>query len=156
MRTICLVRSISIEAAPEAVIGLLSDARQLPNWAPRFARHVLPEGDQWVVEADDGTRTPIALRASHGHGTVDVLLTQSPPCGAYMRALDSGTGSELVLALVFPDPREEGAVVRQQQVVDDELRAVRDLAEATTAARVAHDESHAAEAEVAAGGPGCW
>jgi hypothetical protein len=132
MHMICVTRTISIEVRPEAVIDILSDARQLPGWAPGFARRVLPEGGQWVAEADDGTRIPFALRASREHGTVDVLRTQAPPRGAYMRVLGNGGGSELILSIMFPGGAD--AIARQQQVADDELRAVRDLAEGRTQA----------------------
>jgi hypothetical protein len=132
MHMICLTQTISIKASPETVISLLSDARQLPAWAPRFARRVMPEGDQWVAEADDGTRIPVTLRASREHGTVDVLRTQAPPRGAYMRVLDNGEGSELILSVMFTG--DASAIARQQQVADDELRAVRDLAERGTQA----------------------
>jgi hypothetical protein len=132
MHMMCLTRTISIEARPETVISLLCDARQLPNWAPRFARRVLPEGGQWVAEADDGTRIPVAFRASREHGTVDVLVTQAPPRGAYMRVLGNGSGSELILSVMFPG--DAAAIARQRRVADDELRAVRDLAEGRTRA----------------------
>jgi hypothetical protein len=79
-----------------------------------------------------GTRTPIAIRTAPDHGTVDVLVTQAPPRGAYLRVLGNGGGSELVLTLLVPDPGEASAMTRQQQVLDDELRTVRDLAEGRT------------------------
>lgn len=85
-------------------------------------------------EVGDGTRTRIALRASPDHGTVDVLVIQAPPRGAYLRVLGNGGGSELVLTLLVPDPGEAAAMTRQQQVLDGELRAVRDLAEGRTPA----------------------
>ena len=101
----------------------------MPGRAPGFARHVWPDGDQWIAEAANGTRTRFTLRTSPEHGTVDVLVTQAPPLGAYLRVLGNGTGSELVLTLLVPDPEDAAAVTRQQQIVDDELRAARDLAE---------------------------
>lgn len=132
MHTISLTGSIFIAAPPDAVISLIGDARQLPVWAPGFARHVRPDGGQWIAEADDGTRTRIALRTAPDHGTVDILVTQAPPRGAYLRVLGNGDGSELVLTLLAPDPGEATGMTRQQQVLDDELRAVRDLAEGRT------------------------
>jgi hypothetical protein len=135
---ICVTRTISIKAPPEAVIGVLSDARQLPSWAPRFARRVVRESGQWVAEAEDGTRIPVALRASREHGTVDVLVTSAPPRGAYMRVLGNGEGSELILSVMFAGDTD--AIARQRQVADDELRAVRNLAEGRTQADLADRE----------------
>lgn len=140
MHTISLTGSISIGAPPEAVISLLGDPPRLPSWAPAFARRVLPDGGRWIVEAADGTRTPVTFRISPEHGTVDVLVTQAPPRGAYLRVLGHGRGSELVLTVIVPDPGDPAAAARQQQALDDELRAARDLAEG-------------AQADPTAGGP---
>jgi len=131
---VCVTQAISVKAPAEAVISLLSDVHQLPDWAPSFARRVLPEGGQWVAEAHDGTRTPVTVRASREHGTVDVLVTQAPPRGAYMRVLGNGDGSELILSVMFPGAGGTVAIARQGQIVEQELRAVRDLAERGTQA----------------------
>lgn len=144
MHTISLTGSIFIAAPPEAVISLLGDARQLPFWAPGFARHVQPEGGQWIAEASDGTRTRFAIRTAPDQGTVDILVSQALPRGAYLRVLGNGGGTELVLALLVPDPGETAARTRQQQVLQDELRNVRDLAEGATPTGRAAGNTHAA------------
>ncbi len=83
MHTITVTRSIPIAGSPEAVISLSGDPRQLPRWAPGFARRVLPHGEQWIAEAADGTRTRVTLRASPEGGTVDVLGNGTRPRGVY-------------------------------------------------------------------------
>ena len=82
-----VTRGTSVDAPVEVVIEVLSDARQLPHWAPAFARRVRLEGDHWVAESADGARTPVTMRSSPQFGTIDVLVTEAPPIGAYMRAI---------------------------------------------------------------------
>ena len=48
-------RSISIAAAPDAVLDFVGDARTLPRWAPDFARSIRPDGEYWVVDAKNGS-----------------------------------------------------------------------------------------------------
>jgi hypothetical protein len=135
MQTICLTRCTSVDAPVEFVIEVLSDARQLPRWAPAFARRVHLEGDHWVAESAGGGRTPVTLRSSPQFGTIDVLVTEAPPIGAYMRAISNGARSELVLSLLVRYPEQPGSLARQQEILGDELRAARFLLESRTPTR---------------------
>ncbi len=124
-----------MDAPVEVVIEVLSDARQLPHWAPAFARRVRLEGDHWVAESADGAPTPVTLRSSLQFGTIDVLVTEAPPIGAYMRAIGNGAGSELVLSLLIRYPEQPSSLARQQEILGDELRAARYLVESRTPTR---------------------
>jgi len=89
-------RSITIAASPATVFGYVVDPRNLPVWAPAFARAVRPDGDQWIVTNDAG-EFPIVVRASAEHQ----------------------------FTLFFPDGTDEAAVEEQMTTVEGELEAVR-------------------------------
>jgi hypothetical protein len=125
-------RTIAIAAAPETVLGVVGDARRLPEWAPEFARAVRPDGEGWIVDNGD-TEFPIRLRVAADFGTVDILATTEPPRGAFARVIPSGEGSEFLFSLSFPAATEEAAVAAQMQTVEAELRTVRTLSEAVRA-----------------------
>jgi hypothetical protein len=125
-------RTIAIAAAPETVLGVVGDARRLPEWAPAFARAVRPDGEGWIVDNGD-TEFPIRLRVAAEYGTVDVLAATEPPRGAFARVIPSGEGSEFLFTLSFPEGTEEAAVTVQMQTVEAELRTVRALSEASRA-----------------------
>jgi hypothetical protein len=125
-------RSISIAAPPAAVLALVADPRRLPEWAPGFARGVQPDGDDWLIDTGEG-QARITIRASHEHGTVDLLRAADPTRGAFSRVVHNHDGSEYLFTLVFPDGTAETAISRQMATVEDELEAVRALCEAEAA-----------------------
>ncbi|MFC0629236.1 SRPBCC family protein [Kribbella deserti] len=125
-----VTRSISIQAAPEAVFGFVADPNTLPLWAPGAAKSVRPDGDQWVLHSGEG-ETRVIVRASEELGTVDLLMAEDPSRGVFTRVLPNGGGSEYQFTLFFPDGTPEDAVATQVAVIDDELEAVRDHCEAT-------------------------
>ncbi len=48
-------QTVTIHARPEAVLGFVGDAENLPRWAVGFAKAVARDGDRWIVRtgADD-------------------------------------------------------------------------------------------------------
>jgi hypothetical protein len=125
-------RTIAIAAPPETVLGVVGDAKRIPEWAPAFARAVRPDGEGWIVDNGD-TEFPIRLRVAAEYGTVDVLAATEPPRGAFARVIPSGEGSEFLFTLSFPEGTEEAAITAQMQTVEAELRTVRTLSEASRA-----------------------
>jgi hypothetical protein len=122
-------RSISIAAAPEAVLDLVGDARTLPRWAPDFARSIRPDGGHWVV--DNGQQElRIDVRVARESGTVDFVSADDPDRGAFTRVVANGAGSEYLFTSVFPDGTDAAAVAVQLAVIESELKTVRDLCEA--------------------------
>jgi hypothetical protein len=129
--------SISIDAPVHAVLDLISDATQLPRWAPAFARTVRPDGDLWVVDAGGG-EARIRIRVSREHGTVDYLRAGTPPgveVGAFARVIPNGGGAELLFTQFFADGTPERDLEDARAVVAVELQTVRALCEGHAAAR---------------------
>jgi hypothetical protein len=133
-------RSISIDAPPDVVLGLVSDATLLPRWAPAFARAVRPaEGDRWLIDTGEG-EVPIRVRVSREHGTVDFLLAGVPPgleIGAFSRVVPNGQGSEYIFTRFFADAMPDIELAEQTAVVAVELQTVRALCEAAAEPRAA-------------------
>jgi hypothetical protein len=122
-------RSISIAAPPTIVLGLLADARRLPDWAPAFASSVRSDGQDWLIDSG-GTQLRIRLQFSPEHGIVDLVRPGDLGAGARMRVLHNADGSELVFTLIFPAGTATDVIARQMTTVESELRTVRDLCEA--------------------------
>jgi Polyketide cyclase / dehydrase and lipid transport len=132
MHTISLskaeTRSISVAAAPQAVFEFIADARNLPRWAPGFAEAVRADGDRWVVTQGE-IELQIAVVASAEQGTVDLLRGPDLSIGAYSRVIPNTAGSEFLFTLLFPEGTPDEAVAAQMDVVDGELRTIRELVE---------------------------
>jgi hypothetical protein len=121
-------RSITIAAAPEAVLAVVGDAHRLPDWAPGFATAVEPQGDHWLIGSGDA-QFPIAVRVSAEHGTVDLVSTTDPTRGAFTRVVPNLGGSEYLFTLFFPDGTDPEAIRAQMETVEAELETVRVLVE---------------------------
>jgi hypothetical protein len=124
-------RSISIGAPPAAVLDVVAEPRNLPRWAPEFARAVRADGDDWLVDSGAG-ELRIHVRVSRELGTVDLLRPGAPgggEVGAFARVIANGPGSEFLFTLLFPPGSSDADIERQRVIVDEELRNVRALAE---------------------------
>ena len=126
MQTIVVSRSVEIDAGKGEVMAVIGDARQLPAWAPGFAREVRRAGDGWVSTHPSGFDLPFELKVDAESGTADVVVTSSPPRGAYLRALETGTGCHLTLTIIVPAADGAGEA-GQQEVAEAELRAIGQL-----------------------------
>jgi hypothetical protein len=119
-------RSISIEATPAAVFAFVADPYNLPRWAPGFASEIRPDGERWTVTSGS-TELTIAIESSEKHGTVDMLGGPDRNVGAFSRVLPNAGGSEYLFTLFFPGGTPEDAITAQMEVVEEELRTIREI-----------------------------
>lgn len=113
-----------------AVFDFVADPRNLPRWAPGFARSVRPAGDDWLVDSGEGEAgIRVTVPISREQGTVDFVLTDDPQRASYSRVVPNLLGSEYIFTLFFPDGTDEEAVARRMAVIEEELAAVRALCE---------------------------
>jgi hypothetical protein len=118
-------QALSIQAPPEAVLDLVGDPRNLPRWAPGFARAVRADGEDWIVdtgEAEIRRHIPV----SRERGTVDFVAGPGARRGLFTRVVANGDGSELVFTLVFPAGAD---VAARRAVIARELATVKELCE---------------------------
>lgn len=127
-------RSIAIAAPREVVIGLLADARRLPEWAPNFAQGVAREGEHWRVDMGGGVDVLIEVVVDEELGTVDLIRPGDPSLGAKVRVLHNGAGCAFVFSIVFPPGTPDEAVAAQMTTIDEELVTVKRMAEAAAGA----------------------
>jgi hypothetical protein len=124
-------QAISIAAPPSTVFEFVAEPRNLPRWAPAFAREVRPDGSDWIV-VNDGGESRIRVRTNREVGTVDFLAAGTPQgveLGAFSRVVPNGRSSEYFFTLFFAEDAPTADVERQRAVVADELAAVRSLCE---------------------------
>ena len=122
-------RSIAVAASPVTMLAYLSEHRNLPDWAPRFAPSISERGGQLLVRRDDASEFAIRLEVSAERGTVDIVSALDPRRGAFTRVIPNGEGSEYLFTLLFDPSTEPEVVAAQMTVVEDELAAVRDACE---------------------------
>jgi hypothetical protein len=121
-------QSISIDVPTEAVLDLVADPRELPRWAPAFARAVRPAGgDHWLVDTGD-REARMRVRVSRELGTVDFLLPGADTV-AFSRAVPNGRGTEYVVTRFFPDVMPDAEVAEQKAMLAVELQTLRALCE---------------------------
>ena len=119
-------RSVAIPADPDAVFAFVADPRNLPRWAPGFASAVRPAGADWIVTSG-GNELTIAVVSDPIRRTVDLLGGERRTTAVYSRVIANAEGSEYLFTILFPHGTPEAAVTAQMEVVDGELRTIRDL-----------------------------
>jgi len=120
-----VTETISIAAPPDAVLDLVGDPRNLPRWAPGFARAVRADGDGWIVETSGGeVRRHIPV--SREHGTVDYLAAPGAQRGLFTRVVPNGDGSQVTFTFVLADGADPDAT---RPILVSELEAVKRLCE---------------------------
>ncbi|WCB96460.1 hypothetical protein DSM104299_05219 [Baekduia alba] len=123
-------RTLAIPAPPAAVLRVVADPLRLPEWAPKFAQAVTPDGDLWRIDTGAGDLV-VEVRTHPEAGTVDLLRPGGDTTiGARLRAIASGDGTELLFTILFPSGVDEPAVAAQMAVVEEELETVSRLAQA--------------------------
>ena len=90
-------RTVTIAAAPEAVLGFVADPANLPRWAIGFAKGVRRQDGRWVVSTGRG-EVAVTVDLDERVGTVDFRMEPAPgvEAVAYSRVVPNGTGAEYV------------------------------------------------------------
>jgi hypothetical protein len=120
-----VTQTIAIDAPPETVLDLVGDPRNLPRWAPGFAKAIREEGDGWIVDTGSAElRRHIPV--SRENGTVDYLAKPGARRGLFTRVVPNGDGSQLTFTFVLADGVDPEA---QRAILQSELEAVKRLCE---------------------------
>jgi carbon monoxide dehydrogenase subunit G len=117
-----VTQTIAIDAPPDAVVDFVGDLRNLPRWAPGFARSVRADGDGWIV--DTGEREIRRhIPVSREHGTVDFVAEPGAAHGLFTRVVGNGDGSQLTFTFVGDGSEHQRAILA------GELETIRSLLE---------------------------
>ncbi len=120
-----VTQTIAIDAPPETVLDLVGDPRNLPRWAPGFAKAIREDGDGWIVDTGSAElRRHIPV--SRGACTVDFLAAPGATRGLFTRVVPNGDGSQLTFTFVLADGVDPEA---QRAILVSELEAVKRLCE---------------------------
>lgn len=122
-------RTLSIDAPPDVVHRYVSDAANLPQWAPAFATTVRPVGDHWMVTQGE-VEFAIDVVADVVSGTADFVAHSNRDLGAFTRVIPNAGGCEYSFTRLFPDSVAAADVDAQMADVAAELETVRDSCEA--------------------------
>ena len=123
-------RSVTIDAAPRAVLGFVADPANLPRWAIGFAKDVRFDDGRWVVGTGRG-EVGLSVDVDERSGTVDFRMEPGPgvEAVAYSRVVPNGTGAEYVFTQ-FQQPGTPDEVFGQLgETVAHELVALKALLE---------------------------
>jgi uncharacterized protein YndB with AHSA1/START domain len=121
-----VTETIAIDAPPDAVLELVGDPRNLPRWAPGFARAVREDGDGWIVDTAGGGELRRHIPVSREQGTVDYLAAPGAQRGLFTRVVPNGDGSQLTFTFVLADGVDPEAT---RAILVSELEAVKRLCE---------------------------
>jgi hypothetical protein len=122
--------SVSVLRDPDAVHEYLSDPRNLPDWAPGFAKSVREEGGGWVVETADGT-VRIAFVPDNRLGVVDHRVTGEGGLDVLnpMRVIANGDGAEVLFTLFQPAGMADARFQRDLGLVESDLQTLKRVLE---------------------------
>lgn len=111
--------SVSIARPPDAVYAYASDVRNLPHWAPGFAKAVRRGAQVWEVDTADGS-VGFEFVPPNELGVLDhrVLVSAEPAVWNHMRVIGNGDGAEVLFTLFQPTG-----------VADEDFRGDLDLVE---------------------------
>ncbi|HEX5354987.1 MAG TPA: SRPBCC family protein [Aquabacterium sp.] len=126
MRTLTLTVDINVE--PDAVMAYASDPRHLPEWAPGFARSVTPDGDEWLVQMNDGL-VRLWFTPANADGILDhvVRLPNGEEVMNTMRVVPKGCGSEVSFLLHQRPGMSEAQFAEDAALVQADLQRLKDL-----------------------------
>lgn len=128
MRTLNITVDIAVE--PDAVMAFAADPRNLPRWAPGFARGIAPESDEWVVQTEQG---PVRLwfTPPNADGILDhvVRLPNGDEIMNTMRVLAHATGSTVSFVLHQHAGMSEAQFAQDAELVRADLLNLKALLE---------------------------
>ena len=92
--------SVSIDRDPDAVYRYVRDPRNLPHWAPGFAKAVRADTGGWVVETADGP-VRVTFAADNVLGVLDHRVSDDQGLDVLnpMRVIANADGAEVLFTL---------------------------------------------------------
>src|SRR6187402_2789077 len=122
--------SLSIEAPFQKAYDYISDAANLPKWAPGFFRSMRLVDGKWVADTTIG---PVGFRFAERNpfGVLDHFVkTESDPETANpMRLVPNGSGCELLFTLFRTEEMTEEQFQEDAETVLKDLRGLKAILE---------------------------
>jgi hypothetical protein len=122
--------SLSIDAPFKKAYDYISDAANLPAWAPGFFLSVERVDGKWVAETTVG---PVGIRFAdrNSFGILDhhVKVDSGPETANPMRLIPNGTGCELLFTLFRTPEMSEAQFAEDAETVLRDLRNLKAILE---------------------------
>lgn len=122
--------SVSVFCSADRVYEFVSDLRNLPVWAPAFARSIEQVGEKWILQTDQG---PLEIRicAENSFGVLDHYVSPSPGVEMYvpMRVIANGTGSEVLFTLLQTSDMSDERFAQDCAAVRRDLESLKKVLE---------------------------
>jgi hypothetical protein len=126
--------SLSIDAPLQKAYEYISDAANLPKWAPGFFLSMRLADGKWIAETTIG---PIGFRFADRNpfGVLDhyVTVESGPVTANPMRLIPNGTGCELLFTLFRTPEMSETQFAEDAETVLKDLRNLKTILEASRA-----------------------
>ena len=126
--------SLSIDAPFQKAYDYISDAANLPKWAPGFFLSMRFVDGKWIAETTIG---PIGFRFAERNpfGVLDhyVTVESGPETANPMRLLPNGTGCELLFTLFRAPEMSETQFSEDAETVLKDLRNLKSILESSPA-----------------------
>lgn len=121
-RSRCKIILVEIQATTEKVYNFASDPRNLPVWAPNFAKAVSATEKGWVVETEEGPAA-IEFASRNGLGVLDHWgrLPDGAKFFNPMRVVPDGDASILSFTLFRQDGWDDDRLASDAALVQADL-----------------------------------
>jgi hypothetical protein len=126
--------SLSIDAPFQKAYDYISDAANLPKWAPGFFLSMKPVDGKWIAETTIG---PVGFRFAERNpfGVLDhyVKPESDPETANFMRLIPNGSGCELLFTLFRTGEMTEAQFQEDAETVLKDLRNLKAILESSRA-----------------------
>lgn len=121
--------TVTVGADAAAAAAFVRDGRNLPGWAPGFARAVRPDGDGWLVTTVSGA-VRVEFAADNPYGIVDHRVTgPGVDLVVPMRVVQAGDGCAVVFTIIEGPDADPADVQRDIALVRADLERLRSVLE---------------------------
>jgi hypothetical protein len=122
--------SVSIDRDPDAVCRYVRDPRNLPHWAPGFAKAVREDTGGWVVETAGGP-VRVAFAADNVLGVLDHRVTDDQGLDVLnpMRVIANADGAEVLFTVFRPVGTSDDRFRRDLGLVEADLLTLKRVLE---------------------------
>ncbi|MEV1287461.1 SRPBCC family protein [Micromonospora sp. NPDC049679] len=123
--------TVSIARAPQSTYEFIREPRNLPQWAPGFARAVRPSDGKWVVETVDDP-VEIDFVAPNPFGVADHRVTAAPGITVVnaVRVVPNGSGSEVIFTFFQTPDMADHEFEAAAALVENDLQTLKRVLEA--------------------------
>ena len=125
-RSRCRIVVIEVQAAAKEVYDFASDPRNLPAWAPNFARSVSMTEGRWIVETGDGP-VEIEFAPRNDLGVLDHRgrLPDGSEFFNPMRVVPDGDASVVSFTLFRQDGWDDERLASDAKLVQSDLERLK-------------------------------